>query len=238
MIRVVIVDDERPPRERIRSLLAAHPGGGFEIVAEAVDGSTAVDRITTLRPDLLFLDVQLPGLDGLEILDALGDDVPPAVVFVTAYDQHAIQAFDHHAVDYVLKPIVPARFAKAVDRACARLGVTPNLEVARLLADRAAQPGRSRRFACRVGGKVRLVSADEVLWFEGAGNYVRRSGPRSGISKPASIGLGSSEFTDPPSSDSTQSAGSRPRGTANTESSSPMGPSSDRAGATGRRSGP
>ncbi|MEO8451407.1 MAG: response regulator [Gemmatimonadota bacterium] len=173
MIRVVIVDDEGPSRERVRGLLTRHPG--IEIVGEADDGSSAVERISELGPDLVFLDVQMPGLSGFEVLEALADEVPPAVVFVTAYDEYAIQAFDRHAVDYLLKPIVPARFEQAVERALERLAGRPasDPDVRKLIEERMIGRPGPRRFAARVGGKIRLIADDLVEWIEGAGNYVR-----------------------------------------------------------------
>jgi len=113
--RVLIVDDEPLARERIRTLLAEEPG--FEIVGEAIDGPSGAEAILALHPDLVFLDVQMPGADGFDVIDAVGPDKMPFVVFVTAYDRYALRAFDVHALDYLLKPFDRERFREALERA-------------------------------------------------------------------------------------------------------------------------
>src|SRR5215467_12291917 len=113
--RVLIVDDEPLARERLRTLLQEEPG--FEIVGEAGDGTTGAESILALQPDLVFLDVQMPGADGFDVIDAVGPDKMPFVVFVTAYDRYALRAFDVHALDYLLKPFDRDRFRQAVARA-------------------------------------------------------------------------------------------------------------------------
>src|SRR5690606_24255040 len=112
-LRVVIVDDEPLARAVIREYLTAHPG--VEVVAECGNGFEAVKAVTDLTPDLMFLDVQMPKLDGFEVLELLGRSIP--VVFTTAHDQYALRAFDVHAVDYLLKPFDEVRFAEALARA-------------------------------------------------------------------------------------------------------------------------
>src|SRR6187549_3896921 len=113
--RVLIVDDEPLARERIRTLLAEEPG--CEIVGEANDGPSGADAILALQPDLVFLDVQMPGADGFDVIEAVGPDKMPFVVFVTAYDRYALRAFDVHALDYLLKPFDRERFRQALTRA-------------------------------------------------------------------------------------------------------------------------
>src|SRR3982751_3866384 len=113
--RVLIVDDEPLARERIRTLRADEPG--FEIVGEASDGTSGAESILALQPDLVFLDVQMPGADGFDVIDAVGADKMPFVVFVTAYDRYALRAFDVHALDYLLKPFDRDRFKEALARA-------------------------------------------------------------------------------------------------------------------------
>jgi two-component system, LytTR family, response regulator len=117
-VRVLIVDDEALARERVRRLLQSEPD--IEIVGEAANGREAVERIRELRPDIVCLDVQMPELDGFGVLREIGDDNPPMVLFITAYDEHAQRAFDVHAVDYVLKPVDAERFRTAFERARSR----------------------------------------------------------------------------------------------------------------------
>jgi two-component system LytT family response regulator len=115
-IRVLIVDDERPARAKIRRLLA--DDARFAIVGEASDGFQALDRVETLAPDLVFLDIQMPGIDGFEMLAALGAEREFVVVLSTAHDEHALRAFDAHALDYLLKPYDKERFRIALEKAC------------------------------------------------------------------------------------------------------------------------
>src|SRR5262245_25011323 len=118
-IRTVIVDDEPLARQRLHRLLEADPD--IDVVGECGDGPQAVSDLRTLRPDLLFLDVQMPGLDGFGVLQALGGMVLPVVIFVTAHDRYALKAFEVHALDYLLKPFDKARFAAALERAKAQV---------------------------------------------------------------------------------------------------------------------
>ena len=119
-MKVVLVDDEPPGRLALRQQLASLPDA--EIVAECADGSSAVAAIERHAPDILFLDVQLGGMSGLDVLERIGADAVPAIVFVTAYDRYAVRAFEAHAVDYLLKPIDPDRFREAWHRAAERVG--------------------------------------------------------------------------------------------------------------------
>src|SRR6188474_3483973 len=130
--RVLIVDDEPLARERLRTLLADEPA--FEIVGEASDGTTAAESILALQPDLVFLDVQMPGADGFDVIDAVGVDKMPFVVFCTAYDRYALKAFDVHALDYLLKPFDRDRFKQALARANQQLEKNGNGEIERRLA--------------------------------------------------------------------------------------------------------
>jgi two-component system LytT family response regulator len=138
-IRAVVVDDEPSAREVVLTLLAEHPS--VEVVGEATNGREAVELIRRLRPGLPFLDVQMPDLDGFAVLDALGADVPRGVVFVTAHDEHAIRAFEVHALDYVLKPFGRPRFGAAVARALDRLQAMDALSLQQTLASIAADRG-------------------------------------------------------------------------------------------------
>ncbi len=175
MIRVLIVDDEPLPRERIRTLLSDR--GGVEIVGECQDGAEAVTAIEEVRPDLVFLDVQMPELDGFGVLSALSGDALPAVIFVTAYNEYAIAAFEVNAVDYLLKPIHPKRFDKALTRAIAQLDPSGKRQADQHLVDLVAQlraeRGYTRRFVVRTGARISFVQADEVDWIDAAANYVQ-----------------------------------------------------------------
>src|SRR5688500_119999 len=182
VLRVAIVDDEPLARERIRTLLQER--GGMEIVAECADGEQAVAAALALAPDILFLDIQMPELDGFGVLEALGADAPPAVIFVTAFDEYAIRAFEAEAIDYLLKPVTPERFEKAVARARQRLearrpdgsGEALRAFVARLQAER----GYATRFVARDGSKVTFIRVEDVDRIEAAGNYARiHAGGRS-----------------------------------------------------------
>jgi two-component system LytT family response regulator len=173
-IRTCIVDDEPLARERIRTLLAGEPD--IEIVGESGDGSSAVAAVRSSRPDLLFLDVQMPGTDGFGVLQALDREMPRAVIFVTAYDQYALQAFEVHALDYLLKPFSSRRFHRALQRARAELLRRAGGEVdERLLSliEQIRHPRRPERLVIRSAGRVSFLRIDEIDWIEAEGNYVR-----------------------------------------------------------------
>jgi len=180
-IRTVVADDEPLARERIRDLLGHDPE--IEIVAEASDGNRAVKAIERTEPDLLFLDVRMPGLDGFGVLEALRVPRLPVVVFVTAHDRFAVKAFEIHALDYLLKPFHRARFEETVRRAKAavRRGAADHLSrVFGWLEDARPAPRHVRRFLVKASGRVVFVLADEIDWIEAAGNYVRlHAGPAS-----------------------------------------------------------
>lgn len=168
--RVAVVDDEPLVREGMTDFLTTQPD--VELVGEARDGLAAVKLIERRHPDLVFLDVQMPGLDGFGVLNALAPDALPAVVFITAYDQYALRAFDVHAVDYLLKPFDRARLATALERARARLANGDwHKGISGLLA--AMRPRHLTRLAVRSRNRTYFVDVADVDWFEGAGNYVR-----------------------------------------------------------------
>lgn len=175
-IRALVVDDEPLARRRLRRLLRAAPG--FAVVGECGDGAAAVDAIARLAPDVVLLDVAMPGMNGLDVLEAIkgGADRRPEIVFVTAYDRYAVRAFDHHAVDYLLKPVTPERFQEALGRVRARLedrrGDARALS-ARLAALVAELRGGGERFFVRQRGSGIFVREDEVEWIEASRNYVR-----------------------------------------------------------------
>src|SRR5262249_34677504 len=121
-MKTIIIDDEEPARSRLKRMLAAH--SGIKIAADARDGLEAVKKIEELRPDLIFLDIEMPGLNGFQVLQSLSRDVtPPLVIFATGYDQHALAAFEANALAYLLKPVEPERLSAAVNRAL-QLGAT------------------------------------------------------------------------------------------------------------------
>ncbi|HEX3744938.1 MAG TPA: LytTR family DNA-binding domain-containing protein [Bryobacteraceae bacterium] len=165
-MKCLIVDDEEPARARMRRLLAAHPD--LEIAGEARDGLEALRKIEELRPDLLFLDIELPGLAGFEVLHSLPRDVTPLVIFVTGYDQHALAAFEANALAYLLKPVEPERLTQAVERA-RRLaagsaeGVREG-ERLRRIADESAR--RLRHVVCRKRDRMLLIVPEQILWFQ------------------------------------------------------------------------
>ena len=175
-LRVLIVDDEELARQRIRRLLAREEE--VEVIGEASDGERAVESIRSLEPDLVFLDVQMPEVDGFAVLERLRPAPPPAVVFVTAHDDYAVRAFEVHAVDYLRKPFDAVRFKEAFSRARRRLAGAAAEERARkldaLLAQVEAQPPRSReRLMVRSDGRLYFVRIDDIDWVEAAGNYVK-----------------------------------------------------------------
>jgi two-component system LytT family response regulator len=167
-LRVVIVDDEEPARSLLREYLTR--AGGALIVGECRNGFEAVKAVNDLVPDLLFLDVQMPKLNGFEVLELLGRDV--AVVFVTAFDDHALKAFDVHAVDYVLKPVSPERVVLALERARQRIAPRPPAEVAGIVA--AARPAgqHAARIVVRQGARVHVIPAEKLDYAEAQDDYV------------------------------------------------------------------
>ena len=169
----MIVDDESPARRRVRDLLAREPD--IAIAAECTSGREAIDAIGLHRPDLLFLDIQMPGVNGFEVLRGLPSKGLPAVIFTTAYDQHALEAFEVHALDYLLKPFKAARFKAALQRAREHLqernGGDTDARILALL--ERFQPKRTytTRFVVKSATRVVIVKADEIDWIESASNY-------------------------------------------------------------------
>jgi two-component system, LytTR family, response regulator len=174
-IRTLIVDDEPLARLRVRELLAKE--ADVEIVGEAQDGPTAVSLVRELTPDLLFLDVQMPELDGFGVLEQIGPRSVPALVFVTAYDRFALRAFEAHALDYLLKPYDDQRFAGALQRVRERLRYRDAGELERrvrdLLSDVRGGASHLERLAVQSGSRSVLVPVDTIDWIEAEGKYVR-----------------------------------------------------------------
>jgi two-component system LytT family response regulator len=181
-IRTLIVDDEALARERLRQLLEAE--AGIEIIGECADGREAVAAIRDASPDLVFLDVQMPELDGFGVLEALANRPMPLIVFVTAYDKFALRAFEVHAVDYLLKPFDSERFQAALRHAmeqarnkAAGLNVEPQAAV---LTQLRPQTRPLDRLAVKTGAHIVWVPLDDIDWVESADNYVElHVGPKS-----------------------------------------------------------
>jgi two-component system, LytTR family, response regulator len=159
VIRVLLIDDEQPARDRLRQLLAAE--ADVEIVGEAEDGVQAAERVAELTPDLLLLDIQMPGLGGLELAASLPRP-RPAIIFCTAFDQYAVDAFELNAVDYLLKPVNRARLHAAIDRVRATRGSDREHQIDRLTRTAAVAP---TRFLARKGARFRVVPRQEVVAF-------------------------------------------------------------------------
>ena len=174
-VRVVLADDEPLVRRGLRTFLATEQG--FSVVGEARNGPEAVDLIRRERPHLVFLDVQMPELDGFGVLEALEGETLPVVVFVTAYDEYAIRAFDVHAVDYLLKPFDEERFRVALGRARTRLGEQRAQSLDRrleaVLSELRAREQYTDRLLVKSDGRVTVLQVDEVDWIEAADNYAR-----------------------------------------------------------------
>ena len=182
-VRVAIVDDEPLARESLRRLPVEDPE--VEVVAECGDGRVAPRVLREARPDLVFLDVRMPGADGFEVLAALPPEERPLVVFVTAFDRYALQAFEVHAVDYVLKPFDDERFRIALERAKETLRRERVVDAGRRLADLLeavgpaaaarvrAEEASPRRIPVPHAGRVEFVDVDELVWVEAADQYVR-----------------------------------------------------------------
>ena len=189
-LRVLIVDDEPLARRTLRVLL--EPEEGVEIVGEAGNGAEALEMVAAASPDLVFLDVQMPEMDGFEVLNALGPERTPAVVFVTAFDEHAVRAFDAEAADYLLKPVDDERFHRALARARARIGDARVRELASRLARMlspssplpspatlptqpasAASAQYAERIVVKKNSRVTLLDVQTVDWIEAADYVVR-----------------------------------------------------------------
>jgi two-component system, LytTR family, response regulator len=174
-LTVLLVDDEPLAREGLRLLLERDPD--IAAVHQAKNGHEAVAVIRREQPDLVFLDVQMPEMDGFAAVRQIGADQMPAVVFVTAHDQYAIHAFEINAIDYLLKPVTADRFAKAMERVKARLAVKSgddtNRQILSLLETLASPMRYLKRLAVRTAGRTILVPVDEIDWVEAAENYVQ-----------------------------------------------------------------
>ena len=172
-LRVMVVEDHPLARERLVRMLNGE--AGVEVVAECEHGAEALERIPRLTPDLVFLDVHMPEMSGFDVIEAIGVDAMPPVVFVTAFDSYALKAFEVHALDYLLKPFGPARLSAVLVRArtqIPRRNGTNGHRLHHLLSAPEVAGGRER-LVLRSGGRVLFVLRDDVEWVEAAGNYVR-----------------------------------------------------------------
>ena len=180
-IKTIIADDEPLAREKIRNLLAEDPD--IELIGECADGIETVTAIRNQQPDLVFLDVQMPELDGFGVLKALRHSNLPTLIFVTAYDQYALRAFEVHALDYLLKPFDRERFQKALQRAKEHIRKEKSGEVNEklltLLQDLKSEKSNNHerkyldRLVIKAGGRVTFLKTEEIDWIEAAGNYIR-----------------------------------------------------------------
>lgn len=184
ILRVLIVDDEPPARRKIRRFLDKE--SDVEVVGEAGNGERALRAIRELEPDLVFLDIQMQHLDGFDVVDQINLDTPPVFIFITAYDQYAVRAFEAAALDYLLKPFVEERFYMALDRARARLQTrhltTYSNQLLALLQDRQPAPPPSSvppkpreygRLVLKTGSRLVFLDASEIDWVEAQGVYVQ-----------------------------------------------------------------
>ncbi|HKP10909.1 MAG TPA: LytTR family DNA-binding domain-containing protein [Blastocatellia bacterium] len=173
-IRTLIVDDEPLARRRIRRMLARHPD--VEVIGECANGREAIAAIQGQRPGLVFLDVQMPEVDGFAALASVGAGEMPLIIFVTAYDQYALRAFEVHALDYLLKPFDRRRFDVALQQARARLASgrdDMSRRAIALLEELRAQQSHIERMVIKAGGRAFFLKTDEIDWVEAEGKYVR-----------------------------------------------------------------
>jgi two-component system, LytTR family, response regulator len=174
-IRTLVVDDEPMGRERVLSLLQQEED--VEVIGECSDGTQAIAAIQQHSPDLVFLDVNMPGANGFGVIDAVGADRMPNVIFVTAYDEYALKAFEYHALDYLLKPFNRDRFQETLKHARASLERRRAGDLGRrllaLVNDIKPDATRLERLVVKSGGRVFFLRTDEIDWIEAAGNYVR-----------------------------------------------------------------
>ncbi len=168
LLRIVVVDDEALARAVVREYAAGDPE--IEIVADCANGFEAVKAVAELTPDLVLLDVQMPKLDGFEVLELLGRDQP--VIFITAYDEYALRAFDVHAVDYLLKPFSVERFQEAIDRARERLRAKAATPVDEIVRDAKPRTGPAGRVLIRDGANVHVLPVDTIDFVEAQDDYV------------------------------------------------------------------
>ncbi len=169
-MRILIVDDELPARRKIKHFLLAHPY--CQLLGEASHGPEAVSMIVEHNPDLIFLDINLPGLDGFQVLNKLPAKNRPDVIFATAYDRFAVHAFDHNAIDYLLKPFDRARFDEALKRVSERKARGSDQGLAALLSSLVTPPEYPSQLLVQDRARYQVVAVDEIDWIESASNYI------------------------------------------------------------------
>ena len=175
MIKTIIVDDEELARERIRRFL--NENDNFKVVAECRNGKECIQAILKHKPDLMFLDIQMPGMDGFEILNHLKDDLP-IIIFVTAFDEYAVKAFEVQALDYLLKPFDRKRFNLALERASKIISKSKEKDFEKKIRSLlkyldASENEYSKRFIIKQSGKISFVPVDEIDYLEATGNYIK-----------------------------------------------------------------
>jgi len=174
-IRTLIVDDEPLARQRIKNLLKNDDR--LKIVGECSTGVQAVNAIIKIKPNLIFLDIQMPGLDGFEVIQTVGAENMPPVIFVTAYDQYAIKAFEVHAIDYLLKPYEQDRFRAALERgireASSRKDGVSSKKIAALVDKILEEKQISKRILVKSSDRISIIEIEQIDWVESAGNYVQ-----------------------------------------------------------------
>lgn len=174
-IRAMVVDDEAMARERVVSMLRQEQD--IELIGECSDGQQAVSAINQQHPDLVFLDVQMPACDGFGVIEQVGPEKMPAIVFVTAYDEYALRAFEVHAIDYLLKPFGRERFQETLQHARAhverRRAGDLGKRLMALVQDIKPEPQKLDRLVVKSGGRVFFLRTEDIVWIEAAGNYVR-----------------------------------------------------------------
>ncbi len=169
-MKIIIIDDEPLARSIIREYLQFHPG--LELIAECTDGFEGVKAIQQLEPDLIFLDIQMPKINGFEMLELIEE--PPAVIFTTAFDEYAIKAFESHAVDYLLKPFSRDRFDKAISKwTQAGKTISSKEQLAPLLESVSQSPSEQQRVVVKLAGKIRIIPVEDIQYLEAADDYVK-----------------------------------------------------------------
>jgi two-component system LytT family response regulator len=179
VVRTIVADDEQLARTKLRILLDSEPE--IEVVAECHDGGQTLSAIRSCRPDLLLLDIQMPDLDGFQVLSEISPEDMPVVIFTSAYDQYAIRAFEAHALDYLLKPFDQDRLHQAIERARYELRKSKDREIthrilellSRVRSDKRPSPDFDERLVIKTKGRIVFLNLDEIDWVEAAANYVR-----------------------------------------------------------------